>query len=108
MKKIFIAVICSIVTVIAFAQKETFDLLSYTAPVGWVKEVTPTVTMYTTSNEKTGSWCQLSIIKSTTSKGNIDADFESEWQNLLVKNYKITESPKLNDVQETEGWKIKA
>ncbi len=108
MKKILSSAVCSLLTLVLFAQKETFDIISYTAPVGWVKEVTPTITMYTTANEKTGSWCQLSIIKSTVSKGSIDADFDSEWQNLIVKNYKIREAPKLNEIQDAEGWKIKA
>jgi hypothetical protein len=108
MKKIFLCSILIPFVVTVFAQKETFDIVSYTAPAGWTKEVTATIITYTTGNEKTGTWCQLSIVKSTNSKGNIEADFNSEWQNLIVKNYKITEAPTPNEVQQTEGWKIKA
>lgn len=62
---------------------------------------------YTLVNNKSKTWCLIGIIKSTISKGNIDADFESEWQELIVKNYNPTDAPKLNDVREADGWKIK-
>lgn len=97
----------------SFAQKETFDLITYTPPkdslaIGWKKDVRETMVNYSFTNKKNNSWCQISIIKSTTSKGSIDQDFESEWQELVVKNYKPTEVPQLNEVQEADGWKIKA
>jgi hypothetical protein len=90
-----------------FAQKENFDIISYSPPAGWKKEVTENIISYTSINNKNKTWCRIGIIKSTISKGNIEADFESEWQDLIVKNYKPTDAPQLNDVHETDGWKIK-
>jgi starvation-inducible outer membrane lipoprotein len=90
-----------------FAQKETFDIIAYTPPAGWKKDVTGNIISYINTNTKNGSWCRIAIIKSTTSKGSMDADFESEWQDLVVKNYNPTEAPTLNEVQETDGWKTK-
>jgi len=93
--------------VTSFAQKETFDLVTYTPPGGWKKEVTENITSYSMVNKKNNSWCQVGIIKSTSSKGSIEQDFESEWQDLIVKNYKPTQAPQVNEVQQTDGWKIK-
>jgi hypothetical protein len=90
-----------------FAQKETFDLISYSPPSGWKKDVTENSIIYTSINNINNSWCRIGIVKSTFSKGNIETDFESEWQGLVVKNYKPSDSPKLNEVHETDGWKIK-
>lgn len=92
---------------ISFAQKETFDLFAFSPPAGWKKEVTENSISYIATNTKNGSWCRIGILKSTISKGNIEADFESEWQDLIVKNYNPTEAPVLNEVQETDGWKTK-
>jgi hypothetical protein len=89
------------------AQEETYDLVSYVAPNGWKKEIKETLVSHTITNKKTGSWCQVNIIKSTISKGNIDLDFASEWQELIVTNYKPADSPRLQDVKDLEGWKIK-
>ena len=96
-----------------FAQKDTFDLVTYIPPkdstgANWQKEVTENTTIYTVTNSITKSWCRIIIEKSTISNGSIEQDFESEWKGLVVKNDKPTGSPQLNEVQEIEGWKIKA
>jgi len=90
-----------------FAQKETFDLITYSPPAGWKKDVTENIISYTSINNSNKTWCRIGFIKSTISKGSIDADFESEWQDLIVKNYRPAEAPKLNEVHETDSWKIK-
>ena len=41
------------------------------------------------------------------SKGNIDRDFESEWQDLVVKTYHPSGAPQMYPEQESEGWKMK-
>jgi hypothetical protein len=83
------------------------DLFAYTPPAGWKKDVTENIINYIITNKMNNSWCQIGIIKSTISKGNIEKDFESEWQDLVVKNFKPTDVPKLNEVHVTDGWKIK-
>jgi len=90
-----------------FAQNQTFDLITFTAPKGWTKNVEETLVSYTITNNKKNTWCRILIIKSTISKGTIEADFESEWQELIVKDYKPTDKPQENKVTEAEGWKIK-
>ena len=107
MKKICTMILFSMLLINLFAQKENFDIISYTPPAGWKKDVTENIINYIITNKINSSWCQIGIIKSTTSKGNIEKDFESEWQDLVVKNFKPTAAPKLNEVHETDGWKIK-
>ncbi len=92
----------------AFAQQQTFDLITFTPPKGWTKNVEETLVSYTITDNKTKSWCRINVIKSTISKGTIEADFESEWQDLIVKNYHPTDDPEVNEIQEAEGWKIQA
>jgi hypothetical protein len=89
------------------AQTETFDLVTYSAPRDWAKNVTNNSISYTRVNEKDNTWCQIGIMKSTVSRGGVEADFESEWQDLIVRNYKPTGSRQLNEVEEKDGWKIK-
>jgi len=108
MKNIFLLSIFCFTAAIAFAQKETFDLITYTPPTGWTKEVTKNIISYTIVDNKKGVWCRIGIIKSTISKGSIESDFESEWQDLIVKNYAPTEAPQLTEITESDGWRIKA
>lgn len=113
MKKIICLSVFYISVATSFAQKETFDLTTYIAPkdsiaARWEKEETENTISYIYVNKKNKTWCRIGIIKSTASKGSIEQDFESEWQELIVKNYKPTEAPQGNEVQEADGWKIKA
>jgi hypothetical protein len=92
----------------AFAQTETYDLTSFIPPKGWTKETTETVLNYTHVDKTTNTWCRINVVKSTASKGSIEADFESEWNNLVVAQYKVTDPPEANEVVESDGWKIKS
>ena len=107
MKKILFLFIVGLSFTDLFAQKVTFDLFAFTPPAGWKKEVTENIISYTSINNTSKSWCRIGIVKSTISKGSIEADFKSEWQDLIVKNYNPTEAPVLNEVRETYGWKVK-
>ena len=90
-----------------YAQKETFDLIKFQPPANWKKETRETMLIYNTTNKKDRTWCQVAIVKSTISKGTIEQDFVSEWQELVVKNYQPKEGPAAGETQEAEGWKIK-
>jgi hypothetical protein len=68
MKKIFLLSVLCFFVGIAFAQKETFDIVTYTPPNGWKKEVTANTTNYIISNKTKNIWCQLGIVESTIAK----------------------------------------
>ena len=107
MKKTYVFFVLCLSFTNLFAQKETFDIIAYSPPAEWKKEVTENIISYTKINNKNKSWCRIGIVKSTISKGNIEADFESEWQDLIIRNYNPTEVPIMNEVHETDGWKVK-
>lgn len=39
------------------------------------------------------------VLKGVNSKGNIAADFNREWQNLIVKNYAVTHATKITETK---------
>lgn len=108
MKTAWFIILLFIYTINVFAQKETFDLIIYTPPMDWKKEVSESSVSYTKTDNKTGNWCQLRVLKSTISKGNIDADFESEWNEFAVKNYGVKDAPQTTEVEDVDGWKAKS
>ena len=108
MKKIGLVFLLSLTLTNLFAQKETFDVMRYAPPAGWKKEVTQTLTSYSITNNGNGSWCQIGLIKTTVSKGSLDADFQSEWQELIVKSFSPTQAPQMIEDRDADGWKIRA
>lgn len=107
MKKVILPGIFCIFITISFAQKETFDLVTYTPPKGWKKQIKETLINYSIVDNKDKAWCQIGIIRSTVSKGSIESDFESEWNELAAKQYAATETPQTTGVQEADGWQMK-
>jgi len=91
------------------AQQQTYDLLSYTPPKGWNKTNPENFTVYSTTDNVKGTWAQIGIVKSTVSKGSIDADFKSEWKDLIINPYQqhgVSEQPLMIDTQTFKGWKM--
>jgi hypothetical protein len=106
-KTIFLFVLC-IYTTNSFAQKESYELTSYKAPKGWKKEVkTNSYTSYTITNKQKKTYCQIFIMASTATKGGIKEDFESEWQNLVAKQYNVTDTPQTTQPSAEGGWQMK-
>ncbi len=84
---------------------ETYDLVTYTAPVGWKKnETNKNVISYSITNNAKGTYCQIGIYKSTTSKGSLKADFDSEWKGIIADLYKPTAPPELVPAASENGW----
>jgi hypothetical protein len=91
-----------------YDQKETFDIITYSPPKDWKKEVTENIVSYSIVNNLDKTWCQIGIVKSTNSKGSIEQDFESEWSQLAATPYNITDPPHTSDVSTADGWKIQS
>jgi hypothetical protein len=107
MKHLILFVLSIVTAINSLAQKDTFDLVAFTAPKKWTKSVAENVVSFTIENKKSKEWCRINIVKSTISKGSIEQDFESEWQELVVKSFKSGEASQTNEIQQTDGWKIK-
>ena len=99
---------------VAWAGKEVYDLIHYAPPAPWKgtawqrDDSAKNILGYTMTDPQTRSYCQIFLVRSTASKGSVDADFASEWQELVVKNYKATEPARVTDTAEENGWKVKS
>lgn len=107
--KTMLFLVLTIISTAIFAQKQTFDIITYTPPKGWKKEAITdkNVQAYSKIDKTNKTWCRINIIKSTASKGSIEDDFKSEWELFAVKQYKATDLNE-NEALEADGWKLKA
>ena len=109
MKPIFSILLFMLSASSLFAQRETFDLATYTIAAGWKKASNNTnVVSYAITNNQKNTYCQIGIYASTKSKGSLQADFESEWQELVVKTYKPTTKPELQPAVSENGWDVQS
>jgi len=98
--------ICSTANLVA-QKKETFDLATYTVPAAWKKTgSTNNVVSYAITNNQKGTYCQIGVYASTISKGNVQADFESDWQELVVKIHHPSTKPERTPTVSENGWDV--
>lgn len=88
----------------SFAQTQTFDIVTYTPLTGWNKEIKDFAASYSKTNNKTKSWCRITIYKSIKSSGDPATDYNSEWNELIVKNNYGVATPPKPEVEIEDGW----
>lgn len=115
MKRLLLLVVLVLLPAPARADKKAvYDLIHYSPPAPWKKaawkrdDSVKNILSYTMTDKETKTYCQIFLIRSTTSKGDVDADFDSEWKELVVKQYKVTDPAQTTDTAEENGWKVKA
>ncbi len=107
MKKIFLILSYYFLVTSAIAQIETFDITTFTPPTTWVKEIKEgSYISFTTTDNQKNSYCRICVYASTDSKGNIDNDFESEWEELVAKKYQIDDEVQISTVQQASDWNV--
>ena len=107
MKKIFCHLICTFLFMSLFAQKEKFDIATFTPPKGWQRIDSNGMIAFLdekTSNGQT-TFCQIFLYPSQPGSGKASRDFESEWANHVVKSTGTNEIPK-TQTEKAGGWDV--
>lgn len=101
-------IIALLISQILFAQtEESYDLLSYTAPKGWKKEIGNGFVSHSITDSKTGNYAKLVIYKSLAGTGNLKIDFDTEWNDLVATPLKTNDQPETSEEDLLDGWKVK-
>lgn len=98
---LFLLVQCS-----SKAQQQTFDIFTFTPPQKWTKSSKENSLLFAITNNSQRTWAQIDMLKKTASLGTAEADFKSEWQELVVKRYGVNSEPLSIDTQTYQGWKL--
>lgn len=88
------------------AQPKKYDIVTHVPPAKYSKETLNNAIVYLLTNMKDSTWSQIAIYKNTISLGSIDKDFDEDWKEMVVKQYRIKESPLKEDLLEADGWQI--
>ncbi|WP_022799689.1 hypothetical protein [Deinococcus ficus] len=96
----------SAVSTSALAQTpktETFDVFTFTAPAGWTRAA-PGAGVLRFSRSRDGLYCLFDLYRSARGTGRLDADFQAEWANLVVKPLSPEGEPELDTGPAQNGW----
>ncbi len=85
------------------AQSEKYDLSSFVIPKDWKKEIKPGMVTYTKLNGK--SYCMIAVYPARTAGKDVDAEFKTEWETLVVKALGVTAAPAMSK-EIKKGWNV--
>jgi hypothetical protein len=83
----------------------TYDVFTYTEPVGYKKEAKTGFVTYTKLDKKNATYCIISLYAQSTSSGDLSKDFDNDWQTLVAKALGVTAAPQKDNGDEIGGWK---
>ena len=103
---VFVFLIINLITikVISGQAIEKYDIVSYSVPAGWVKEPGNGFVAFTINNVANSEYARILIFNSLAGTGNIDADFDTEWKELVQLNYSPGEFTQTNVSDYKDGW----
>ncbi|MFT3827433.1 MAG: hypothetical protein QM731_26155 [Chitinophagaceae bacterium] len=103
MKKIILLAMNIILAASGFAQTHTFDIVTYTPPKDWTEKQGEGNISY--SRIDGGSWAQIAIYQHRSSEGNIQADFDKDWSELVAAGKTIS-APEKTEPKTAEGFTV--
>jgi hypothetical protein len=108
MRKIFLHLFVIFLFVNVNAQKEKFDIATFTPPQGWQRIDSNGIKLFFNSKTTNGltSFCQIFLYPSQQSKGPASSDFQSEWNKHVTIPTGSTEKPKTETEKTPEGWEV--
>jgi hypothetical protein len=100
-------VLCLLITQTAFSQTEKLGSVKYTPPKGWTKSPKENAVIFSDINQTAGRFCFITLYGATPSEGTPEADFRTQWTNLVAKPWGADANPK-TETQLDEGWTVAA
>ena len=91
-----------------FCQAEKLGIVNYAPPKGWTKTAkVENVVGFSEINQKTGSFCIITLYGATPGAGTPAGDFAKEWKNLVLANLKAEANPQ-TETQAADDWTMTA
>ena len=89
-----------------FAQKQTFDVVSYTQPTGWQKTENEGGVQLSVTDKKTNGYAIAIITKATVSNAPANENFNNDWQRLVKGSVKVNNEPTMTEPANENGWNV--
>lgn len=104
MKKIILFCLLCLCLEKSFAQKQSFDLATFTLPKGWKKQVTENAMHLSKEDKATGNYCLIILYKSIPGAATPSENFNLAWTSLVKEMVTVSGNPELHDPEIKNGW----
>lgn len=90
--------------VISGQSTGSFDIVSYSLPTSWISESGNDYVSFTINNNTNDEYARILIYNSLPGTGDLKADFDIEWKELVQANYQPGEFTQTNVSDYKDGW----
>ncbi len=102
----FLLYLITMITGTSFAQKQTFDIVSYSAPAGWQQQQNEGGVQLSVSDKNTGGYFIAIITKSISSTSSANENFNTNWESLVKTAVQVNGEPTMQEPAKDNGWDI--
>jgi hypothetical protein len=89
-----------------FAQQQTFDITTFTAPAGWEQKPSEAGIQFIKEDTTTGAYCVITLFKSAPATTNAKENFELAWTSLVKDMIEVTDKPIMGPSASEDGWEV--
>ena len=108
MKKIILfSALCTLVGN-AFAQKQTFDITTFTPPNGWKKQAAESAVQFSKEDATKGTYCIITLYKAIPGKPGSKENFDLAWETLVKEMVTVSSAPEMQAVTTENGWETQS
>lgn len=101
-------VCCSMIATPVLAQKQVFDLATYTVPKGWSKKATAQTVQFTKENATTGAFCLITLYKAIDATNTPKENFDAAWSTLVKEAVTVSAEPEMQPSVTEKGWEVQS
>ena len=108
MKKLILPFIFCAFVANTFAQKETFDLVTYSAPKAWKKEKMEGAIQFSKEDATKGTYCLITLYKAVPGTANSKENFDMAWASLVKEMVTVSTPPEMLPSATENGWEVQS
>lgn len=103
-KSILLFTLLLVMSSASFAQKQTFDVVSYTPPNGWLQQKGESGVQLSITDKKTKAYAIVVITKVKVSDASVNENFTTDWNKLVKATVQVNAEPTISDMNIETGW----
>src|SRR5688500_959928 len=106
MKKIILTCLLYNLCIYAGAQKQSFDLATFTPPPGWKKQNTESAVQFTKEDAVKGTYCALILLKAVPGSADPKTNFDAAWETVIKEMVTVSTTPEMQSPATENGWEV--
>lgn len=93
-----------IIGLTGFNQKQTFDIISFTAPKGWVKQTGKDAIQFSREDKTSGAYALFMLFKSMPGSADAKTNFVAAWETIVKETVSVSGAPEMQEPLYENGW----